>query len=169
MAENLFHEPTIQEQILEKRSNRRSRNRTLGITVLMAVLSMLSILVFFRVCTNNMEQNIKNSLMQSVEQRRLNVDFQKKYADNDELLKVLEVQEAFEQYLVMPFPLYSLTAEEAEQLNQMQMQLGNYVDSMMGRCIRGDVELNDETYAAFRKELTEKYSVEAFIDFWQKI
>ena len=75
MAENLFHEPTIQEQILEKRSNRRSRNRTLGITVLMAVLSMLSILVFFRVCTNNMEQNIKNSLMQSVEQRRLNVDF----------------------------------------------------------------------------------------------
>lgn len=75
MSENVFREPTIQERILEKRSNRKSWNRTMVVTVLMAALSLLSILVFFRVCTTNMEQNIKNSLMQSVEQRRLNVDF----------------------------------------------------------------------------------------------
>lgn len=100
---------------------------------------------------------------------RLNVDFQKKYADNPELQKVLEVQQAFEQYLVKPFPLYSLTAEEAAQVNEMQLQLGDYVDSMMGRFIRGDVELNDETYAGFQNELTEKYQLDTFVDFWQKI
>ncbi len=99
---------------------------------------------------------------------RLNADFQRKYADDEQLLHVIEKQDQFANYLVRPFPYYSLTEEEAAQVNAMQMELGAYVDTMMGRFIRGDEELNDETYAHFITALEEK-GADAFIAFWQQI
>ena len=81
---------------------------------------------------------------------------------------MIERQDQFVNYLVRPFPYYSLTEEEAAQVNAMQMELGAYVDTMMGRFIRGDEELNDETYAQFITALEEK-GADAFITFWQQI
>ncbi len=82
---------------------------------------------------------------------------------------IVDKQQEFAQYLVSPFPAYTLTQEESREAARMQSQLGPYVDAMMARFIRGDVELNDETYAAFIIELKETYDAEGFVAFWQKI
>lgn len=95
-------------------------------------------------------------------------EFDRKDADKQNV-KIIDQQEAFAQYLVSPFPIYTLTPEESETVAKMQMELGAYVDSMIGRFVRGDVELNDENYARFIQELQETYDVEGFLAFWQKI
>ena len=51
--------------------------------------------------------------------------------------------------------------EEAAQVNEMQLQLGAYVDISLARFVLGEVEINDETIAAFRKGLSEKHMPES--------
>ena len=51
----------------------------------------------------------------------------------------------------------------------MQNSLGAYVDTMMGRFIMGDVELNDENYETFIQTIREEYKVDDFLAFWQQI
>ncbi len=84
-------------------------------------------------------------------------------------VRTIDQQEQFAEYLVMPFPMYTLTKEESAEAARMQSLIGPYVDVMMARFIRGDVELNDETYNGFITELKEKYDVESFLAFWQEI
>lgn len=98
----------------------------------------------------------------------LNDDFQRKYADNAKLQETIEKQDEMKEYLVMPYPYYHLTEEEAAEVAPLQMELGAYVDTMMGQFIRGDAELTDETWAAFENTLREK-GVDTFLAFWQKI
>jgi len=83
--------------------------------------------------------------------------------------RIMDDQEAFSAYTKMPFPYYTLTNEQAQTIAPMQMKLGAYVDTMMGRFIIGDVELNDENYAAFISALYDEYNVEGFLAFWQQI
>lgn len=95
-------------------------------------------------------------------------EFDRKDADQNNA-KIIDQQDAFDGYLIQPFPAYSLTEEESLEAEKRQAVLGPYVNRMMARFIRGDEELNDESYAAFVKELKEKYDVEGFLAFWQKI
>lgn len=92
-----------------------------------------------------------------------------KLCENPEEMRVLTEQEAFCQYLKTPFPFIGLTEEEANTVAPMQNELGAYVDTMMGRFIRGDVALNDENYSDFIRQLYEDYNVEGFLAFWQQI
>jgi len=69
---------------------------------------------------------------------------------------------------VKPFPTYSLTEEENEYVGNLQLQLGLYVDEMLARMVLGEVDINDETKAAFLEGL-EARGVEDMIAFWQNI
>lgn len=93
--------------------------------------------------------------------------FDRKVADKVNQ-KILKEQDEFSQYLMQPFPVYTLTKEEAQEIAPLQNELGLYVDQMMGRFIRGDMELTDENYQQFIDTLYEK-NVEGFLAFWQKI
>ena len=48
------------------------------------------------------------------------------------------------------------------------MELGRYVDETLARMVLGEVEINDETKAAFLDGLTER-GVDDMIAFWQQI
>lgn len=98
----------------------------------------------------------------------LNDAFQRRYADSKKMLENIASQDEFKQYLVMPYPYYHLTKEQAAFIAPLQMELGAYVDTMMGQFIRGDVELNDQTWAQFETTLYDM-GVTEFIAFWQQI
>ena len=89
----------------------------------------------------------------------VNNEMERKVPD-DNAMQIMDDQEAFSAYTQMPFPYYTLTNEQTQTVSAMQNRLGAYVDTMMGRFIIGDVELNDENYAAFTDALTKEYDVE---------
>lgn len=95
------------------------------------------------------------------------MDVEKSVADNN-TQKIIAAQESFGRYTEMPFPYFSLTAEQNAYIAPMQYELGAYVDTMIGRFIMGDVELNDENYQQFIDTLYEM-NVEDFLAFWQEI
>ena len=80
---------------------------------------------------------------------------------NDELMALNEVA-------VKPFPTYTLTPEENAYVGQLQMELGLYVDEALARMVLGEMEINDETRAAFLQGLEER-GVQDMIAFWQEI
>lgn len=80
---------------------------------------------------------------------------------NDELMELNALA-------VQPFPTYTLTNEENAYVGQLQLALGRYVDEMLARMVLGEVEINDETKAAFMDGLTER-GVNEMIAFWQDI
>jgi len=80
---------------------------------------------------------------------------------NDELM-------ALQQHAVQPFPTYTLTIEENEYVGQLQMELGRYVDETLARMVLGEMEINEETKAAFLNGLEER-GVADMIAFWQEI
>lgn len=98
----------------------------------------------------------------------VNNEMERKVPD-DNAMRIMDDQEAFSTYTRMPFPYYTLTNEQAQAIAAMQNRLGAYVDTMMGRFIIGDVELNDENYTAFINALSDEYNVEDFLAFWQQI
>ena len=69
---------------------------------------------------------------------------------------------------VQPFPAYTLTAEENEYVSALQLELGKYVDEMLGRMVLGQVEISDETRAAFLEGLRER-GMDDMVAFWQAI
>ncbi len=98
----------------------------------------------------------------------VNNELERKVPD-DKALRIMDDQAQFAAYTQMPFPYYTLKNDQAQTVAQMQNRLGAYVDMMMGRFIIGDVELNDENYAAFINALSNEYDVEGFLAFWQQI
>ena len=69
---------------------------------------------------------------------------------------------------VQPFPEYTLTAEETEYVSALQLELGKYVDEMLGRMVLGQIEIDEETRAEFLEGLNER-GVEEMVAFWQEI
>ena len=112
---------SIRERIVEKRSDRKSRSKTMLITMVMAFLSLVSIFAFFRVCTQNMEDNIKQSLQQSVEQRKINIDF-----------RLRSLLQADENLISLLYPYMNADTARSEQLaeyEELQSVLSAYRDS----------------------------------------
>lgn len=96
-----------------------------------------------------------------------NGDFERKAPDQN-TVRIMNDQDAFAAYAVMPFPYYSLTPEQSAYIAPLQNKLGAYVDTMMGRFIIGDVKLNDINYQQFTDTLAEM-GTEEFLAFWQTV
>ena len=65
----------IREKITTKQSPRRIWCKTMLIMVLMVLLTLSSVFVLFRFSAGSMENHLSSSLQQSVQQRKLNMDF----------------------------------------------------------------------------------------------
>ena len=95
-------------------------------------------------------------------------DFEHRMSGNPIVQKVLEQQKQFNEYVKQPFPYYTLTRGQAEQIAPLQAQLGYYVDMQLARWVLGEEEISDETFAAFETKLRE-LGLDKFISFWQNI
>ncbi len=95
-------------------------------------------------------------------------EFQQRMSGGEMVKNILEKQAQFAAFAVMPFPYYTLTAEEAAQVAPMQEELGYYVDMQLARWVLGEEEISDETFASFEQKLNE-LGLPAFLSFWQGI
>lgn len=93
--------------------------------------------------------------------------FQRRYADP--MVRALSDQvDAVAGAARSPFPPFSLSAAEAEEIAPLQAALGRYVDESIARFVLGEWEIDDGRFAAFEEELT-SLGLPEFMDFWQRI
>ena len=95
-------------------------------------------------------------------------DFQRRMSGSDLVQKVLDQQNAFNEFVRLPFPYYTLTAEQAAKIAPLQNEIGYYVDMQIARWVLGEEEISDETFAAFEQKLNE-LGLEEFLAFWQDV
>lgn len=99
--------PSIRDALLKKNSIKGVWNRTLTIMVTLVTLSLVCIFVFLHLSTKNMEDNITNSLMHSVEQRKINIDF-----------RLRSVQQLDKNLITMIYPYTYSDADQAKQYTE---------------------------------------------------
>ncbi len=95
------------------------------------------------------------------------VEFELSY-DNASSRNIFTGIVEMDSYVVKPFPPFKLNAEDQSKITAMQNVLGAYVDSRLGRFVMGQVELNDENWAAYEKGL-EEAGLADFVSFWQAV
>ena len=67
-----------------------------------------------------------------------------------------------------PFPYYSLTKAQQEEIAPLQAAIGRLVDESIARWVLGEVEITDASFAQFGQDLNDA-GLPAFMAFWQKI
>lgn len=95
-------------------------------------------------------------------------DFEYKMSGTTLVRDILDAQDAFSQYVVMPFPYYTLTQAQQDAITPLQEKIGYYVDMQIARWVLGEEEISDETFSAFEAEL-ENLGLSDFMAFWQTI
>lgn len=95
------------------------------------------------------------------------MDFYNRYEDKG-VRRISEETANYDVYLKRPFPYYTLTLEESARIQPLQNQLGRYVDEAFASFILGEMELNDDTIAAFRQGLRD-YGLEEMLKLWQPV
>jgi len=71
-------------------------------------------------------------------------------------------------FLHQPFPYYTLTPEQRQQVNPLQQELGRYVDVSIGQFVTGEVPINETTIAEFRAGLIQR-GADEMIAFWHGV
>jgi len=94
--------------------------------------------------------------------------FQRRFGGGAKLKKMLEKQAQFRGYAEMPFPYYCLTAEQQEQIDALQAEIGLYVDMQLARWVLGEEEISDASFSAFEAHLND-LGLPAFLEFWQSV
>lgn len=94
--------------------------------------------------------------------------FQRRYSGSKELLSTLESQDAVKRVAVRPFPYYSLTQAQKDEITPLQNAIGEYVDMQLARWVLGEEEISDESFASFKRTLDE-LGLPAFLSFWQDV
>jgi len=100
---------------------RGSWRRLLVIMALMVVLSLVAIFLFAQFSAQSMEDNVRESLLQSVEQRRLNLDFQMR-----------SIQNAAEDLMPQIYPYVTSNADRETQLREFT-ELNSILTAFVGR------------------------------------
>ena len=93
--------------------------------------------------------------------------FQRRYSDSTVryISEQLDVVNASAQ---RPFPYYSLTKAQQEEIAPLQAAIGRLVDESIARWVLGEVEITDASFAQFGQDLNDA-GLPAFMAFWQKI
>ncbi len=71
-------------------------------------------------------------------------------------------------YAQMPFPPFSLTYAQEEELIPLQKEIGRYVDESIGRWVLGEWDVSPEKLNEFAQGLEER-GLPAFMEFWQNV
>ena len=97
----------------------------------------------------------------------INENFQRRYYDrsvtqlSDQMARINEAAR-------LPFPYYTLTRAQAEEIAPLQNRIGRLVDESIARWVLGETPITDETFDAFSKEL-EDAGLADFMAFWQSV
>ena len=67
-----------------------------------------------------------------------------------------------------PFPPFSLTRAQEEEIEPLQKALGRYVDESIARFVLGELEVSDEQFSAFEEGLN-ALGLEKFLSIWQDV
>lgn len=94
-------------------------------------------------------------------------DFQRRYSDSvvSYVSDQIDLVNAVAQ---RPFPYYALTRAQEEEIAPLQARLGRLVDESLARWVLGEVEISDESFADFEKELNDA-GLSSFMNFWQRV
>lgn len=95
-------------------------------------------------------------------------DFQRRYGGSSDLRTTVERQDEVNAMTVRPFPYYSLTRAQEEEITPLQNQIGYYVDMQIARWVLGEEEITDESFAQFARTLDEM-GLPEFLAFWQDV
>jgi len=94
-------------------------------------------------------------------------DFQRKYSET--AVRHISSQAALiNEVAARPFPYYTLTYAQQDQIAPLQSKIGRYVDTCMAKWVLGEWEISDKTFAEFETTLGE-LGLEQFMAFWQDI
>lgn len=83
------------------------------------------------------------------------VEFQRTY-DDKETHRAVEALLELKQVSVTPYPLVYLDGENQARLDALQADVGRYAEQAMVWFVTGDVPLNDDTWADFCQQLTDR-------------
>ncbi len=98
----------------------------------------------------------------------LSLDFQRRMSGSDMVRNILDAQVAFDQYAVLPFPYYTLTREQEQEIAPLQERIGSLVDLSIARWVLGEEEITDASFAAFEEQLNAE-GLQEFLRFWQDV
>ena len=93
--------------------------------------------------------------------------FQRRYSDST-LCYISEQLDVVNASAQRPFPYYSLTKAQQEEIAPLQAAIGRLVDESIARWVLGEVEITDASFAQFGQDLNDA-GLPAFMAFWQKI
>ncbi|MHC1785879.1 MAG: hypothetical protein AB9880_02275 [Christensenellales bacterium] len=94
-------------------------------------------------------------------------DFDRRYAD-PQVRRISEQIDIVSGVARDPFPAFSLSAREVEQVAPLQNAIGRYLDESLARWIMGEWPLTDEQFTAFYEEL-DRLGLPRFMAFWQGV
>jgi len=92
-------------------------------------------------------------------------DFQRRYYDRA-VERLSEQMDIINAVAARPFPYYALTAAQEAEVAPLQNAIGRLVDESIIRWVTGEVEISDESFAAFEQQLNEA-GLPQFMAFWQ--
>ena len=93
------------------------------------------------------------------------IDFQKKIDDHS-TLHVVESLLRLKAVDSLPYPLVYLTVEQQTRVDELIVQIMQYAEYQMVWFVVGDVELNDETWAAFCEQV-KALGMDEMVSIWQ--
>ncbi len=96
------------------------------------------------------------------------LDFYKRY-DNETIAAFNSQLTALQAVVVSPFPVYTLTPAQEDEVAPMQAALGRYVDESLAKFVLGEWDADSEQAVAdYRNGLAEN-GLDAFLAFWQGV
>ncbi len=95
------------------------------------------------------------------------VDFQLKHEDQNTTALIRSLLE-LNQIAVLPFPYYTLTAQEQAYIDPLQMALGTFVDESLARFVTGETPLDDASWQEYLSNL-DQMGLPDFTAFWQQV
>ena len=93
------------------------------------------------------------------------IAFQQKIDDSSTLHVVNELLK-IKAYDSLPYPLVYLTEEQQSRVDELIWNIGKYAEYQMVWFVVGDVELNDETWAAFCQQVKD-LGIDEMVEIWQ--
>lgn len=89
--------------------------------------------------------------------------------NNESIAKVNAELTQLQNFIIKPFPTYTLTPAQEDEIAPIQSELGRYVDESMARFVIGEWDIHDsDAVAAYQAGLTE-HGKAALLAFWQEI
>lgn len=95
------------------------------------------------------------------------MDFYKRYAE-ESVRRISTELDKLCDFVVQPFPTYTLTAEQRAEVIVLQSELGTFVDESIAKFVLGQTPITDQTIAEFKQGLTEN-GMDQMVFFWQSI